>query len=155
VRLLGERTDVIEILSALDLFAFPSDYEGLGVVLLEALAAGCPVVATAVPGILDVILDGQTGVLVPRGDSAALARAIVKLAREPGRRAALVARGRARVEERFSIVHSATEYQDLYAELLQKRCRPVATSRAPGRQSMLRPSSADLRAGDPVAPIVP
>ena len=70
-----------------DLLVFPSRYEGFGMVFLEAMAAGLPVVATPVGGVVDIVRDGQNGVMVPVGDPDALARAVLELWRDPERRA--------------------------------------------------------------------
>lgn len=121
VLLLGERSDVLQLLTAVDVFAFPSDYEGLGVVLLEAMAVGCPAVASRIPGIVDVVVDGETGLLVPRRDPAALADALVALARDPARRRAMSAAGRRRVEEVFGLDVVISRYDALYTDLLERR----------------------------------
>src|SRR5205823_111461 len=70
-----------------DLLVFPSRYEGFGMVFLEAMAAGLPVVATPVGGVVDIVRDGENGVMVPVGDPDALARAVLELWRDPERRA--------------------------------------------------------------------
>ncbi len=91
-----------------DAFVLPAvvdakgDTEGLGVVLVEALTYARPVVASAAGGIVDVIRDGETGLLVPPGDAGALARAIAELVDDPVRARALGAAGRAHVEREFS-----------------------------------------------------
>jgi len=77
--LMGVRDDVPEILKACDLFVFPSHTEGMPNALLEAMAAGCAIVCTDVPGNRDLITDGETGLTVPARDSNALADAVVKL----------------------------------------------------------------------------
>jgi len=79
VEFLGERDDVPELLAGFDVFAFPSRFEGLCLAVIEAQAAGVPVVATPVGGIRETVVDGETGLLVPVGDSAALAEAICSL----------------------------------------------------------------------------
>jgi len=79
VLLMGVRDDVPEILKACDLFVFPSHTEGMPNALLEAMAAGCAIVCTDVPGNRDLITDGETGLTVPARDSNALADAVVKL----------------------------------------------------------------------------
>jgi glycosyltransferase involved in cell wall biosynthesis len=78
--------DVPRVLAALDVLALPSAYEEMGSVLVEAMASGLPVVASRVGGIPDVVADGETGVLVPAGDVAALARALDVLVADPAAR---------------------------------------------------------------------
>jgi glycosyltransferase involved in cell wall biosynthesis len=102
VRFLGARGDVPDILASLDVFAFPSLFEGLCLAVIEAQVAGAPVVATAVGGIKETVVDGETGVLVPTGDPQALAAAIRRLLGDPGGAAKLVAEARRRALERYS-----------------------------------------------------
>jgi sugar transferase (PEP-CTERM/EpsH1 system associated) len=113
----GERADVAPLLAAFDVFALASRSEGVSLTLLEAAAAGLPVVATRVGGNEEVVVDGKTGFLVPAGDPAAFADALARVAERPDR-ATLGAAGRARVERRFSVERMARAYGDLYAEVL-------------------------------------
>lgn len=78
-RFVGHQTDVVAHLAAMDLFVLPSLYEGMPLAVLEAMAAGLPVVATAVDGTPEAVIDGETGYLVPAGDTPALAAAIVRV----------------------------------------------------------------------------
>ncbi len=89
LKLLGYREDVPAILAAADIFALPSHFEGLPMVLIEAMLAGLPVVASDIPGPREQVLDGVTGFLVPRADERALARALGELAEVPERRRAM------------------------------------------------------------------
>jgi glycosyltransferase involved in cell wall biosynthesis len=98
----GYRADAPSLLCAFDVCALPSTTEGLPIVLLEAMAAGVPVVATPVGGVPELVSDGETGLLVPPGDAEALAAAIGRLLAEPETARRLAANARARVEERFS-----------------------------------------------------
>ena len=82
IHFLGPRTDVAALLKAADVFVFPSRTEGLPNALLEAMAAACPIVTTDVPGCRDLIVNGQTGLLVPYGDTRALAGAMLRLLRD-------------------------------------------------------------------------
>jgi glycosyltransferase involved in cell wall biosynthesis len=116
--LAGVRRDVPLILGALDLLVLPSVTEGLGLILLEAMAASLPVVATAVGGVPEVVLDGETGVLVPPGDPAALARAIADLLRVPERARRLGAAGRERVARLFTVERMVGQISALYQEAL-------------------------------------
>jgi glycosyltransferase involved in cell wall biosynthesis len=101
VRFLGYYPDVRTVLHAADLLVSPSLLEGMQVALLEAMAAGLPIVATAIGGTPDVVADGETGLLVPPADPAALAGAVAALLADPARRHCLGQAGRQRVEERF------------------------------------------------------
>lgn len=114
----GVRHDVPLILGALDLLVLPSVTEGLGLVLLEAMAASLPVVATAVGGVPEVVLDGETGLLVSPGDPAALARAIADLLRVPERARQLGAAGRERVARLFTVERMVGQISALYQEAL-------------------------------------
>src|SRR4030088_3131783 len=96
VHVLGPRKDVPALMHAMDVFAMPSIWEGFGLVLLEAMAAGRPIVASRVAPIPEVVLDGQTGLLVPAGDSLALAEALARLASDPALAARLGEAGRER-----------------------------------------------------------
>jgi starch synthase len=113
--------EVIQILSHATVFACPSLYEPLGIVNLEAMACGAAVVASAVGGIPEVVLDGETGLLVPPGDETALAAAINSLLRDPTRIAAMGARGRVSAESDFSWDRIARQTADLYRQLVSSR----------------------------------
>lgn len=105
-------------MAAADLFCLPSIYEGLPLVLLEAMAAGLAVVATAVSGNPDAVADGETGLLVPPEDCAALAAALESLVRDPARRRRMGEAGRQRVAARFTIERVADEYLALWQGLV-------------------------------------
>lgn len=91
-----------EALQGAEVLVLPSEAEGFGLVLVEAMAAGVPVVASRAPGIVDVVEHGKTGLLFPVGDSAALARCVLRLADDRGLRRALVAAGRETVRRRYA-----------------------------------------------------
>lgn len=114
----GFVADVPKFLAALDIFVLPSLYEGLGVAALEAMAAGRPVVATRVGGLAELVIDAETGFLVPPGDARELAAAIVKLIRNNDLRAAFGRRGAARVREQFTIGQMAKRTEDCYYAVL-------------------------------------
>lgn len=99
---LGERADVPELLPGLDIFAMASRYEGLPCALVEAMAVGLPVVATAINAVPDVVLPGETGLLVPAGCPQALARALTHLLDHPDEAARLGRAGRASLGERLN-----------------------------------------------------
>jgi glycosyltransferase involved in cell wall biosynthesis len=97
VVLAGERTDVLDVLPAFDVFAMPSRYEGLPTVIVEAMICGVPVVATAVNAVPDLVVPGVTGMLVPPQRPGRLAAAISYLLDSPGAAAAMAATARARL----------------------------------------------------------
>lgn len=103
VFLTGFRTDVLGLMRSFDVFAMSSVTEGLGSVLLEAMALSRPIVATRAGGIPEAVADGVTGLLVPPHDEARLAAGIVTLLRDPVLRARFGQAGRERVEREFSI----------------------------------------------------
>jgi glycosyltransferase involved in cell wall biosynthesis len=118
VQLAGERNDVPELLAASHVFVLSSLSEGLPLSILEAMAAGLPVVATNVGGVSELVLDGETGFLVPPGDPRSLAGAIERLLDDSALRARLGAAGRIRVEERFDLASTRQAHLDLYSALL-------------------------------------
>jgi glycosyltransferase involved in cell wall biosynthesis len=114
VLLPGFRTDVLGCLKGFDVFAMSSVTEGLGTSLLDAMACGKPVVATTAGGIPEVVKDGETGLLVPPRDDAAMARAIVALLGDAHARQTMGAAGLARVSERFSVERMVHETVRIY-----------------------------------------
>ncbi|MCX7717534.1 MAG: glycosyltransferase family 4 protein [Candidatus Sumerlaeaceae bacterium] len=112
----GFREDVPDLLSAADIAVQPSLSEGLGTSVLEACAAGLPVVASRTGGIPDVILDSETGILVEPGSHDALASALIKCASDPVLRERLGSAGRKRVSEEFSPERLVERTLELYAE---------------------------------------
>ena len=100
----GYRANTVDFLRAMDLFVLPSLYEGMPLSVLEAMGAGLPVVATAVDGTPEAVLDGETGCLVPPADSAALASAVNRLLGDRSRAATMGRNGRACAEAQFSEV---------------------------------------------------
>ena len=121
VLFLGQRDDVPQILPLFDVFVLPSVKEGLPYALLEAMAAAKPVVATAVGGVPEVVVDGQTGLLVPPRDPEALAQAIITLLRNPGRARAMGEAGRKRVLEHFTVERMVAETERVYQALLVRK----------------------------------
>jgi L-malate glycosyltransferase len=114
----GSRDDVADVLALADVFVLPSESEGFGRVLVEAMAMGRPVVATTVGGIPDVVVDGATGLLVAPADPAALADAVRALLDDPARATALGAAGRARAESTFSLGAHVDAVERVYDEVL-------------------------------------
>jgi glycosyltransferase involved in cell wall biosynthesis len=121
-RFLGYQADPIGVLAAGDVFCLSSQYEGLPIALLEALAIGLPVVSTAVGGVPTVITDGVEGHLVRSGDSAALADAIAELADPDVRRRLAVVAARRSMD--FSITHAVERQQQTYEAVADPRSRP-------------------------------
>lgn len=123
VHVLGPRRDVPALMHAMDVFAMPSIWEGFGLVLLEAMAAGRPIVASRVATIPEVVVDGETGILVPAGDPVALAEALAGLATDVVRARALGDAGRERLRTRFSIEKMVGDTELLYRELVEDQRR--------------------------------
>ncbi len=121
IRLLGSRTDVADLLGAFDCFVLSSCTEGLAMTLLEAMAAGLPVVATRVGGNAEVVVDGETGLLVPARDTARLFEAMHWMLAHAGAAPTMGARGRERVLSHFSIEAMVAAYQDTYRRALARR----------------------------------
>jgi glycosyltransferase involved in cell wall biosynthesis len=121
VRFLGVRADVPAILNASDLFVLSSRWEGNPLSVMEAMAAGLPVVSTAVGGVPELVREGETGLLVPSGDAAALARALQALVDDPVRRQAMGAAARQHAIAHFDIRHTVRGYEQLYESLLRQK----------------------------------
>ncbi|HUK01340.1 MAG TPA: glycosyltransferase [Steroidobacteraceae bacterium] len=118
VRFVGQRSDIPNILAALDLFAMPSRWEGLPMALLEAMAVGAPVLATAVGEIPGVIADGVNGRLVSPGNVTQFTVALIELLRNPALRRQLGKAAQQTVVERFSAEQTARAYERLYDQAL-------------------------------------
>ncbi len=117
-RLLGTRSDVPELLATAQCVLLASDYEGCPLSVLEAMAAGVPVVATAVGGIPELVADGETGLLTPRGDAQALARALETVLADRDLAMRFGAEGRARARRELGRERMGAEVVALYDELL-------------------------------------
>jgi len=114
----GERTDVPRLMAACDLFVLASRWEGFGLVFVEAMAAGKPVVATTVSAIPEVVVHEQTGLLVPPDHPPALAAAILRLCADPAERRRLGTNGYERVHLHFTADRMVDETLDVYREAL-------------------------------------
>jgi glycosyltransferase involved in cell wall biosynthesis len=125
VLLPGFRNDVLSLLKGFDIFVMSSVTEGLGTSLLDAMAAARPVVATRAGGIPEVVIDEETGLLVPPRDHERLAAAIVRLLRDPALRQRLARAGLDRVRAEFSVDRMVDETLAIYEQL-------AGTSRAAG-----------------------
>jgi glycosyltransferase involved in cell wall biosynthesis len=124
VRFLGRREDVPQLLAACDVFALPSLYDGSSLAVLEAMAAGRAVVSSAIGGTAELIEDGETGLLVPPGDPAALATALRRLIGDEELRSRIADRGRQRVETDFSRQAMAAKVERVYRGVLDGEPRP-------------------------------
>ncbi|MBM4118218.1 glycosyltransferase family 4 protein [bacterium] len=120
-RLLGRRHDLPDLFAALDLFCMPSREEGLGSVVLEAFAAGLPVLASDAGGLAELVQPGVSGRRVPRGDARALAAALLEALREPERSRELARAAHAGVRQRFSVERMVEAVEDVYGALLGER----------------------------------
>jgi glycosyltransferase involved in cell wall biosynthesis len=121
VTFLGSRRDVLSVLPAFDVFALPSVIEGMSNALLEAMAAGRPIVATDVGGNSEVVVDGETGLLVPAADPGQMAGAILKLLQAPEMAQEMGAAGRRRVTLQYRVEVMARRIEELYESLLARR----------------------------------
>ncbi len=120
VEFLGEQIDLPAVLRGADLFLLPSETESFGLVALEAMACGLPVVASAVGGLPEVIADGETGFLCPMGDVGAMAAAARRLLDDASERARLGAAGRRRAETQFRRDPAVDRYVDVYRRVLAR-----------------------------------
>ncbi len=117
----GTRKDVPKILSVMDVFVLPSSFrEGLGIAIIEAMAAEKPVVATDIGGIPEAVQQGKTGFLVPPGDPGALAQAVIELLRNPEKAREMGKKGHIRFKEKFTRKHMLSEIDALYQSLTSK-----------------------------------
>jgi L-malate glycosyltransferase len=123
VRFLGPRADVPALLAACDVFALPSLYEGSSLAILEAMAAGRAVVASAIGGTEELIDDGQTGLLVAPDDPGALAAALRRLLGDRTLRSSLAGRARQVAESRFTRDAMARRVECIYEEILDDTSR--------------------------------
>jgi glycosyltransferase involved in cell wall biosynthesis len=118
VEFLGWRDDVEALLHRWDVFVMPSLEEGFGIAALEAMAAGLPVVATAVGGIPELVKDGETGWLVPPADPQALAGRLRSLLRDSGLRQAMGIAGHSRAQDHFSMDRMVENVSKIYDGIL-------------------------------------
>ncbi len=119
IELLGQRTDVAALIAGADACVIASRSESFGLVALEAMQQSRPVIATAVGGLQDIVVDEHTGLLVAPDDAPALAAAILKLLRDPARAAAMGEQGQRRARECFGIRRMAQRFAELYERMLE------------------------------------
>lgn len=120
---LGHRDDAKELIGAADVFAFPSHYEGLGSVLIEAMALNIPIVGSDAPAVAEVLGGGRYGRVVPRGDEGALAGAIADLLDDPAQRSSLATTARTRFEEYYELDLVADATVAMYERALSRPVR--------------------------------
>ena len=113
--------DITRTLSAIDVFVLPSLTEGLSNALMEAMASGCCVIASAVGGLPELVLDGSTGLLFPGRDRDALTARLAEVLDDAGRRKALGAAARQRICREFSLASAVRKMQEIYAIMLSRR----------------------------------
>jgi glycosyltransferase involved in cell wall biosynthesis len=121
VHFLGSRRDVPDLLQAMDIFVLPSYSEGLSLALLEAMAAGLPVIVSRVGGNPEVVTDGKTGLLIPPRDAEALAQALERLLGDPAGAKELGKNARRLVEADYSLERLGREINEIYEELVEKK----------------------------------
>jgi len=126
VRFLGWQTDIPSLLKTWDVLVAPSLEEGMGMSVLEAMAAARPVVASRVGGLGELVVDGVTGMLVPAGDTDALIACLANLANDRRKLALMGREGWKRVHEHFSAELMARRTTELYDRLLNQEMRPGA-----------------------------
>ncbi len=118
VDLVGYQPQAGEWMRQFDLLVHPSLHEGFGLVLLEAMAARLPIVATRVSAIPEIVIDGKTGLLIPPNDPPALAQAVIQLLTNPEQRAGMGAAGYARLVQEFTVAQMVERTANLYQSLL-------------------------------------
>jgi glycosyltransferase involved in cell wall biosynthesis len=121
IRFLGVRRDVPDLLGATDIFVLPTLSEALGISILEAMATCCAVVVSDVPVVLEILKNGENGLVTPMRDSVALAERIGRLLKDPDLRLRLGTEGRKTVEARFSLEKCIKETADLYEYLWARK----------------------------------
>lgn len=119
VRWLGVRTDIPDLMAAADVVVLSSDWEGLGLVMMEAAMAGRPVIATAVGGVPEIVEHQETGLLVPQGDEEALAAELIAVLLDAERRAQMGAAARQHASESFDLRGMQAATRALYAMVIR------------------------------------
>ena len=116
--LAGERSDVADVMRVMSCFVLPSLAEGISNTILEAMASGLPVIATAVGGNVEIVQDGRTGLIVPADDVEAMTDAILRLFRDPAQAKAMGDAGRVAVDRHYSLQAMVAAYQQVYDQQL-------------------------------------
>jgi glycosyltransferase involved in cell wall biosynthesis len=117
VHFLGLRTDIPDVLGAADIFALGSDYEGNPLSVIEAMAAGLPIVSTAAGGVPELLQNGKQGFIVQPGQGKQLSEAMMTLLKDPGLRRTMGAAAAARAKEKFDVSAMVRAYEELYDEI--------------------------------------
>jgi len=120
VRFLGLRSDIPEVLGASDVFVLSSDFEGNPLSVLEAMAAGLPIVSTAVGGVPSLLENGTSGLLVQHGDAAGLSSAMESLLADRKLRQAMGSAAARRARESFDVANMVHAYEEVYESLQSK-----------------------------------
>jgi glycosyltransferase involved in cell wall biosynthesis len=123
IHFLGSRSDVFALMRCADLISLPSRFEGHPLALLEAMALGKAVVASSVGGVPETVRDGETGLLVPRGDVRALARALAQLRDDGALRTRLGREAAREVRARFHVRFTVAALEDTYRRCLDPGSR--------------------------------
>jgi glycosyltransferase involved in cell wall biosynthesis len=140
MHLLGWRDDAVRLMAAADVVTLTSRWEGMPHVLLEAMAWSRPVIATAVNGCTEVVVDGETGFLVEPGDTAHWADRVVELLDDPAKAIVMGQRGGKRVEERYSLREMVARVEELYWQVAESpRSRELSAGGIPGPQMDSQP----------------
>jgi glycosyltransferase involved in cell wall biosynthesis len=126
VHVVGHRQDVPDLLAGADIFAFPSLYEGLGGVVIEAMALGLPIVASDIPAVREVVEPGGNALLTRPGSAPGLAEALAQLLDDRNRAAAFAKRGRSIFLERFTLERSTANMLQLYEQVLSTKRRAAS-----------------------------
>lgn len=120
-RFLGFRSDIVELLSAYDMYVLPSLFEGLPNQVLEAMSCGKGVIATAVDGTVEAVNEAETGLLVPSKNPGALAQALLKVLDNPALFQKFGVNSRKRIEEQFTIEKEVREFETLFDSLYREK----------------------------------
>jgi glycosyltransferase involved in cell wall biosynthesis len=123
VHFLGNRRDVPDLLGAMDIFVLPSHSEGVSLAVLEAMAAGLPVIVSEVGGLPEIVRHEENGLLIPPKDPEALAKSLAQLLDSPDLAKRLGAKAREHIQEKYSLEQMSRAVNEAYDELVEKRLR--------------------------------
>lgn len=120
VLFLGQRDDIPELLKIMDVFTLPSLHEGISITLLEAMASGTPVIATDVGGNSEVVINGETGILIPPNDPIRLAEAINDIIKDKNKATLYAQAAKVQIKNKFSLEKMVEKYENLYKLFIEK-----------------------------------